>query len=729
MNKKQIPSRLVLQGAARTNHALGHENLGFLSESHGFMPCHPPLPKLPPAFKAWDELASRLPELYRTLALRSEIDALDVLETSKASLPDAYLLRASALLSILAHAYYHVETKSPRAIPDGIRIPWQEVSQRLGKPQPVLSYIDLIVYNWQLIDSSRHDPMRLDNLQLLIPTVDNNEERIFYLTQVEILAQCTPIVGAVVRAQEAASRGDAEALKRELLTISQTLQTVTHESLPQISPKTSSKTFMDPVVWAKTVAPLAVAITPTAQGPSGTSSPIFNLLDVFFGRQRFDSHLGREIIRLRHVYPKHWQDFLAAVAQVSVADYVEKAEDKALTETFQEALASYAGERGFLGRHRLKVYGYLQLAFKVGRSVTNTGFSGVFKERTWNQVDDELEVSRRERFSTASTAPLAPQPAIDSDPSRLYDVSDIVLHNSAATGYWLVLDGQVYDLTPYLNRHPGGAHVLRSYAGLDATKAFHRIHGCQPAMAKVLKSYHLGAVRALSLKDERRVPAGEEGGGAIALTTAYRLWVNILYLVVEIENALEQDLSLQQAQTTRGEDGSTWSPYKLQLAWETHARFMGNVVEGVLGEAVTDLWTATRQLGGGASTTPDVVQHLTLLRSSHHAARLRQFLREMELITARFADGSLSPASPLANGLVRACRFMTAEDQHFIRELKNALRDGVMVFEKNHDAQRLFTAASSLPEALSVYYVKLLEELEKMPLSAERALYEGFLMQ
>jgi len=39
-------------------------------------------------------------------------------------------------------------------------------------------------------------------MALLVPTVDNPEERIFYLTQVEIMARCTPLVGAVVRAQE-----------------------------------------------------------------------------------------------------------------------------------------------------------------------------------------------------------------------------------------------------------------------------------------------------------------------------------------------------------------------------------------------------------------------------------------------------------------------------------------------------------------------------------------------
>ena len=707
-----IPARLVLGQAQALNHALGHENLGCLSEAYGFMPCSPPLPKLPPAFKAWDALASRLPELHCTLRLRSELDALEVLDAGREHLPDSYLLRASTLLSILAHAYYYVETKPPISFPDCIRIPWEQVSRRLGRPQPGLSYIDLIVYNWQLLDPLRHDPMRLDNLQLLIPTVDNEEERIFYLTQTEILAQCTPIVGAVVRAQEAVKCDDSTSLKLELLTITKTLQRVTRESLPQIDPRGNSQTFMNPVVWAKAVAPFAVPFTPKLQGPSGTSSPIFNLLDVFFGRQRFDSLLGKEIMQLRQLYPKHWQDFLLAVAQVSVADYISQTGDKELGEVFQEVLEAYAGERGFLGRHRLKVYGYLQLAFKVGRSVTIGGFSGVFKERTWNQVDEELEAARRERFPRVQPAP--PEHQAERGEPCYYDVSEIVAHNGAEAGHWLVLDGQVYNLTSYLNRHPGGAHVLRSYAGVDASKTFRRIHGSQAAITNRLNSLYIGTVRPLVFTAM---------GGA----ETYRLWVNVLYLLVEIENALEleHDLSLQRAQTIRDEDGSIWSPYKLQQALETHERFTGNVVAGVLGEAVTDLWTATCQLCSMTRATPDVVDFLASLRSSAKAWQLEQHLGAMEAIIARFADGSLPIASPIGRRLAEACERLAAEDQRLVKEVKNVLRAGVMVFERNDEPNQLLAAASGLPEALASYYDRLLQELEVLNLSADPTVGDG----
>lgn len=34
---------------------------------------------------------------------------------------------------------------------------------------------------------------------------------------------------------------------------------------------------------------------------------------------------------------------------------------------------------------------------------------------------------------------------------------------------WIVVHGQVYNVTPWLKRHPGGARILMHYAGEDAS--------------------------------------------------------------------------------------------------------------------------------------------------------------------------------------------------------------------------------------------------------------------
>ena len=393
-----VPSRRILTSASRANSELGHENLGFLSEEHGLAPARPPLLEMPPSHRAWDQIAADLPHLFRTLKLRQLADELPVLRATQETLSDDYLLRASALMSMLAHSYVRVRVDPPEGLPASIEHPWQDVSRRLGRRAPVLSYIDLIIYNWKFRDPTRLDPMRVENLDLLIPTVGSKEEDVLYLTQVEIVAQSAPIVGAIVRAQEAVTEGDVDWLERELIVIIERLQHAGEVSFQKIDPNPRGATFVDPVLLGKTVAPFAVPITSGVPGPSGTSSPIVHLMDVFLGRATYASLLGEEALGIRAWYPQHWLEFLEAVSKVSLREFVSTSGNTHLQGVFQSLMDTYASDKGFLGIHRLKVYGYLETMFKMGRSVTIGGFTGLFREQAWAQAFQQLSKSRDERF-------------------------------------------------------------------------------------------------------------------------------------------------------------------------------------------------------------------------------------------------------------------------------------------------------------------------------------------
>jgi sulfite reductase (NADPH) flavoprotein alpha-component len=80
-----------------------------------------------------------------------------------------------------------------------------------------------------------------------------------------------------------------------------------------------------------------------------------------------------------------------------VARYVAERKSPELDAVWQSALDRYAGPDGFLARHRMKVYGYLELAFKVGRASTIGGFNGAFTHRTWDEVDLALRHAHAER--------------------------------------------------------------------------------------------------------------------------------------------------------------------------------------------------------------------------------------------------------------------------------------------------------------------------------------------
>jgi sulfite reductase alpha subunit-like flavoprotein/gamma-glutamylcyclotransferase (GGCT)/AIG2-like uncharacterized protein YtfP len=1089
-----VPAGEVLSEAEEANDAAGNENLGSLSRTHGFMPRHPPSTALPKEYAAWDELVAELPALYRTLKLRRAVDGLPVLPATADKLPDHALQRAVQVLGMVSHAYHYVETAPPARQPLALAKPWEEVRTRLARPEAaVISYIDLVVNNWRIVDPTVTDPIRVPNLRLLVPTVDNQEERVFYLTQTEILAHASPIVSAVVAAQEATLLHDREALESALVTIIGCLHRMTRESLLMIDPNPFGATHVDPVVWAKTVAPFAVPFERGVQGPSGTSSPIFNVMDIFLGRSGFQTFLGKEIHALRSTYPIHWRRFLDALSQISVSDFVGACGDPRIRGLWKEVSDAYAGKNGFLGRHRMKVYGYLEIAFKVGRSVTIGGFSGLFKDRTWDQVDSELEKSRSERthdlpqpifsarvdrvdsrdqsgivsvvldvsgtglryetrdrcgvlpesdpdlvqrtldalgvdgdeevqltaewraalaqrgryagiealpiaelLTLGKIRPLVPRAAealhassqneelkrfmddgvtdcfelwdillmlrrdgfdvsglvredggsslceivppetfrmysISSVPSsadtesaqhlvlnagelafysaradtgekvqrrgtassflrnaaqrqepipividhpprfglprsarvpivliaggtgiapflafladrcrdaaaaeafvllgvrsekelvfdrelaealraghasvlaalssegrvvryriaedgsvgrepfadgpcripdlvdrpdvgerlwqllrvpdegglgahvyvcgrsrfarsaidaiervffrfgegsdaergasasermrrlhaegrlkaetfsgeapdaavRYIDSSEVALHNDESRGYWLAIEQRVYDLSEYIHRHPGGRRVLLGYAGMDATEGYRRVHAGRTEVDATREMHMIGVVRALDLRGRTASVSTPRGNRVVSLAAVHRAWLAALYLIVEMQNALRNDQAVQVAVTTRDEDPSVRSPYRLQRAIETHERFVSSYFDVLARETLPNLWTLTNGFLQDAQLDAEIraagtydPQHLAFVRGAVDS--LRASLAEV------VASGA--PADhPERRRLVHICTLLEGEDERLLVAVKEQLRIGVGLFEK-----------------------------------------------
>jgi len=1141
-----VPSRYVLSNAIATAQSLGHENLGFLSEAQGFMPSQPPLLRLPPEYKAWDDIVDNLSDLYRTLGLRAALEQLPILSADLETLPDKYLLRASMIISILGHAYVRIQTDPPEKLPDSIMQPWRKITQRLGRPGPVLSYIDLIIYNWKLVNPELKDPIIVENMRLMVPTVDNIVERIFYLGQVEILSRLTPVIGAAVRAQEAVYRDDPESLKQELVLIMEALQRTTYHSLQKIDLNPHNKSYhLDTVVWAKTVGPLAVSIEDGVPGPSGIASPIFHLLDEFLGRQTYTTRLGEEMTHIRAWYPPNWQNFLKAIGQISVSDYVEKSRSKTLKGIFQETRQAYVAETGFLGRHRLKAYGFLETAFKVGRSVTIGSFSGKFKDRAWDEVHSQLnnsqlerssghpqyyhfadvkevntlnsdganwvkqvvlntagtgisyqvgdraailpensdavvdktlqalrargreaislgkvwresilqregyedtptlplrtlltfgrirpvdrniaktlyaithnatlkqiiearaedqwelwdllnliskagydtrkfwkasagelesicrivppEVSRMysissvmrdgERLTGASelhftigrlsyhtkeaefshranrlgtssnyltdTSAIAPEDmgkvsfrtvhpprfsmpqdesipivmiaggtgfapfrsfilkrAQQSQPGKtwlffgtrtkadiyyqdelerlvtqgrlnlriafsqddvdykqvhdengdrlvfepgerhyigdeilkeanaqalwnllqsresggqgayfyvcgrtgfatgvmdaikaviyrystgseeerkntvqtilynlvskgrylqdifstytgshleaqtLYNASEITLHNDDEHGYWMIIDGRVYDVTEFAHLHPGGVRIIREYTGMDATQPYQKIlHNINPEVDSMLGMYEIGAIRRLSFGTAWGVYISPEGLKSVTLADVYRIWMRYLYFLVELENSLHNEFTIQEQATTVNEDPAERSPYKIQLIMQVYKRFMNEYINSLTGEPLDLLWAVTSGLCSSSEDVSHIRKSVALIQQSENAQFVRGVINGLHesllnQVQKKPGQTDLSKSSVLAN-----FDLLEAEDKAFMKELRMSLLAGIKVFEElEHNtvvtgSERLIDAAKNIPTQLESYYAKVASKIKKL---------------
>ncbi|KAJ0681076.1 putative cytochrome b5-like heme/steroid binding domain, cytochrome b5, heme-binding protein [Helianthus annuus] len=61
-------------------------------------------------------------------------------------------------------------------------------------------------------------------------------------------------------------------------------------------------------------------------------------------------------------------------------------------------------------------------------------------------------------------------PAVGRTVSKAYNKAEVSLHNKR-TDCWIIIKDKVYDVTPYVEEHPGGDAIL-AHAGDDSTEGF-----------------------------------------------------------------------------------------------------------------------------------------------------------------------------------------------------------------------------------------------------------------
>ncbi|WCJ38083.1 Cytochrome b5 [Euphorbia peplus] len=85
---------------------------------------------------------------------------------------------------------------------------------------------------------------------------------------------------------------------------------------------------------------------------------------------------------------------------------------------------------------------------------------------------------------------------------KVYTLAEVSDHNTPKD-CWLVIDAKVYDVTKFLEDHPGGDEVLLSATGKDATDDFEDVGHSSSAKA-MMDEFYVGEI------DSSTIPSRKE---------------------------------------------------------------------------------------------------------------------------------------------------------------------------------------------------------------------------
>jgi len=122
---------------------------------------------------------------------------------------------------------------------------------------------------------------------------------------------------------------------------------------------------------------------------------------------------------------------------------------------------------------------------RVSDAVDNTQGIAMSDDDEMEDVDDDDAIVQ----SSTSTN-------TDSSGSMQTDgitATEIVQHNTRAS-CWASINGNVYDLTSWIPKHPGGEEAILQLCGTDGSAKFNKQHGGGAQQAAVLAGFKIGVL-------------------------------------------------------------------------------------------------------------------------------------------------------------------------------------------------------------------------------------------
>ncbi|MBU4188705.1 MAG: cytochrome b5 domain-containing protein [Actinobacteria bacterium] len=93
----------------------------------------------------------------------------------------------------------------------------------------------------------------------------------------------------------------------------------------------------------------------------------------------------------------------------------------------------------------------------------------------------------------SETPSTSPTPSTTASPAG-FTMAEVAQH-AGASSCWTIVNAQVYDVTDWINRHPGGADKILGLCGKDGTSAFQTQHNGQSNPESELSQFLIGPLR------------------------------------------------------------------------------------------------------------------------------------------------------------------------------------------------------------------------------------------
>ncbi|KAL8715310.1 MAG: hypothetical protein Q9225_006417, partial [Loekoesia sp. 1 TL-2023] len=88
---------------------------------------------------------------------------------------------------------------------------------------------------------------------------------------------------------------------------------------------------------------------------------------------------------------------------------------------------------------------------------------------------------------------------------KLLSTEEIAKHNTAKD-LWIVVDGQVWDMTEFAPEHPGGIGIILQYAGHDASQSYNELHAPSLLPKTLTTSKLIGTLDTSTISDSWAKP-------------------------------------------------------------------------------------------------------------------------------------------------------------------------------------------------------------------------------